>query len=181
MTNTHILVQTFDYLEPTTLREAIALLEEYGERARVLAGGTDLLVHMKMERLAPRYLVSLRRVPGLSGIEVRDDHVWVGALTSIRAIRNDPRIQARYPALAEACASFSTTQVQVMGTIGGNLGNGYAYLANRYRNGFDPVGLENNGKCKCGESYAVFAGYRARIPSPGILSDIRRSLRSAGA
>ncbi len=124
MTNTHILVHAFDYLEPTTLQEAVALLEEHGEQARVLAGGTDLLVHMKMERLAPRCLISLRRVPGLSGIDVRDDHTWIGARTPIRTIRNHPWIQVQYPALAEACASFSTTQVQVQGTIGGNLGNG---------------------------------------------------------
>ena len=124
MTNTHILVHTFDYLEPTSLEEAISLLAEYGDQARVLSGGTDLIVQMKMERLAPRYLVSLRHVPGLAGISVDDGGVRIGARTSIRAIRRDPRVQALYPALAEACASFSTTQVQVMGTVGGNLCNG---------------------------------------------------------
>jgi len=124
MTNTHILVHTFDYLEPTTLQEAIALLHQHGDRARVLSGGTDLIVHMKMERLAPQVLVSIRRIPGLSGITVNSGGTWIGARTSIWAIRNDPWIRARYPALADACASFSTTQVQVMGTIGGNLGNG---------------------------------------------------------
>jgi carbon-monoxide dehydrogenase medium subunit len=124
MTNTHILVHTFDYLEPTSLEETISLLAEYGDRARVLAGGTDLVVQMKMERLAPRYLVSLRHVPGLAGISVDEVGVRIGARTSIRAIRRDPRVQALYPALAEACASFSTTQVQVMGTVGGNLCNG---------------------------------------------------------
>ena len=124
MTNTHILVHTFDYLEPTSLEEAISLLAEYGDQARVLSGGTDLIVQMKMERLAPRYLVSLRHVPGLAGISVDEDGVRIGARTSIRAIRRDPRVQALYPALAEACASFSTTQVQVMGTVGGNLCNG---------------------------------------------------------
>ncbi len=122
-TNTHILVHEFDYLEPVTVEEAVALLARYGPQARVLAGGTDLLVQMKMERLSPRYLVSIGRVPGLRGIALQDNHLWIGALTPIRAVRNDPWVRARYPALAEACAAFSTTQVQVMGTIGGNLGN----------------------------------------------------------
>lgn len=124
MTNSHILVHTFDYVEPTTLQEVIALLAEYGDRARVLAGGTDLLVHMKMERLAPDCLVSIRRISGLEGISQEGGHTWIGARTSIRSVRNDPWIRTRYPALAEACASFSTTQIQVQGTLGGNLGNG---------------------------------------------------------
>ncbi len=123
MTNTHILVHEFDYLEPASVEETIGLLAQYGPEARVLAGGTDLIVQMKMERLAPRYLVSIGRVPGLEGISVQDGHTRIGARTSIRTLRNDPWVRARYPVLAEACASFSTTQVQVMGTLGGNLGN----------------------------------------------------------
>jgi len=123
ITNTHILVHEFDYLEPASVEEAVGLLARYGPEARVLAGGTDLIVQMKMERLAPRYLVSIGRVPGLDGIVAQDGQTRIGARTSIRTLRNDPWVRAHYPVLAEACASFSTTQVQVMGTIGGNLGN----------------------------------------------------------
>jgi len=123
ITNSHILVHEFDYLEPTSVEEAVGLLDRYGPEARVLAGGTDLIVQMKMERLAPRYVVSIGRVSGLDGIEARNGHTRIGARTSIRTLRNDPWVRARYPVLAEACASFSTTQVQVMGTLGGNLGN----------------------------------------------------------
>jgi xanthine dehydrogenase iron-sulfur cluster and FAD-binding subunit A len=124
MTNSHILVQEFDYLQPTSVRDAIALLTQYGDRARVLAGGTDLLVQMKMERRAPEYLIDIQKIPGLRGIEPQGDGVRIGAGTTIWTIRNDAMIRAHYPALAEACASFSTTQVQFMGTIGGNLCNG---------------------------------------------------------
>lgn len=122
-TNSHILVHEFDYLEPTSVEETVGLLSRYGPEARVLAGGTDLIVQMKMERLAPRYLVSIGRVPGLEGVTVQDGWTRIGARTSIRTLRNDPWIRAGYPILAEASASFSTTQVQVMGTLGGNLGN----------------------------------------------------------
>lgn len=67
ITNSHILVHEFDYLEPTSVEEAVGLLDRYGPEARVLAGGTDLIVQMKMERLAPRYVVSIGRVPDWTG------------------------------------------------------------------------------------------------------------------
>ena len=124
MTNSHILINQFDYLEPESLQEAVTLLAQYGHRARVLAGGTDLLVHMKMERTAPQAVISINRIPGLDRIAIQDGHLHIGACATIRAIENDTRVRAHYPALTDACASFSTTQVQTMGTVGGNLGNG---------------------------------------------------------
>jgi len=124
MTNSHILVPEFEYLEPRLVEEAVALMTQYGDRAQVLAGGTDLIVQMKMERVAPEYVISIQRIPRLDGIVFRSDGVHIGATSSIWSIRNNPGIQAHYPALAEACASFSTTQVQFMGTVGGNLCNG---------------------------------------------------------
>jgi len=123
MTNSHLLVQEFEYEEPSTIAEVVALLTQYGDKARVLAGGTDLLVQMKIERVRPQMLVSLGKVPGLSKIEAQEDGLHIGARTSIRAIRFAPEVRLNYHALAEACASFSTTQIQFMGTIGGNLCN----------------------------------------------------------
>jgi CO/xanthine dehydrogenase FAD-binding subunit len=111
MTNSHILINQFDYLEPESLHEAVTLLAQYGNRARVLAGGTDLLVHMKMERVAPEAVISISKIPELDRIAIQDGHLHIGARATIRAIENDPRIQASYPALTDACASFSTTQV----------------------------------------------------------------------
>jgi carbon-monoxide dehydrogenase medium subunit len=124
MTNSHILINRFDYLEPASLQEAVTLLEQFGKRAKVLAGGTDLLVHMKMERVVPTAVISIGKIPGLDRITLQDGHLHIGALATIRAIEKDPRVLAHYPALTDACASFSTTQVQIMGTVGGNLGNG---------------------------------------------------------
>jgi xanthine dehydrogenase iron-sulfur cluster and FAD-binding subunit A len=123
MTNSHLLVQEFEYEEPTSIADVIALLTKYGDKAQVLAGGTDLLVQMKMERVSPHYLVSLSNVPELDQIVAREDGLHIGARTSIRAVRFAPEVQIHYQTLAEACASFSTTQIQFMGTIGGNLCN----------------------------------------------------------
>ena len=123
MTNSHILVNTFDYYEPESVADAAALLAQHDGRARVMAGGTDLLVQMKIERLAPQAVISLNRIPGLDRIEVHGNSLRIGARASILAIERHPLVRAHYQALAEACANFSSTQVQTMGTIGGNLGN----------------------------------------------------------
>ena len=124
MTNSHILVSEFEYLEPRTMEEAISLLGERGDRAQVLAGGTYLLVQMKMERLAPECVVNIEKIPGLGGITPQGGGLQVGPLTRIRALRDAPEIRADYAALAEACAAFGSAQIQMMGTLGGNLCNG---------------------------------------------------------
>ena len=129
MTNSHILVNTFDYYEPETVADAVALLAQHGGRARVLAGGTDLLVQMKIERMAPEAVISLNCIPGLDRIEVRGRGgvtpplLHIGARATILTIERESLVRTTYEALAEACANFSSTQVQTMGTIGGNLGN----------------------------------------------------------
>jgi carbon-monoxide dehydrogenase medium subunit len=121
-TNTHLLVQEFEYLEPRNVHEAVALLAEHGERARPIAGGTDILVQMKMERREPAYLVSLARIPALRRI-AEADGLELGATATIRAVARHPDVRERYAALAESCEAFSTVQIMVMGTVGGNLCN----------------------------------------------------------
>jgi xanthine dehydrogenase iron-sulfur cluster and FAD-binding subunit A len=123
-TNSHILVQRFDYMRPATLRDAVALLVEHGERARVLAGGTNLLVDMKLERVAPRVVIDLAGVPGLAGIQEEAGMIRIGALTPIRALATSALLWEKATALAEAAAAFGSTQIAIRGTIGGNVCNG---------------------------------------------------------
>ncbi len=125
MTNSHILVQDFDYYEPTSLDETITLLDHLGGAAAVVAGGTGMFVSMKMERTSPRALISLQRIPGLNQISGEPGGgMRIGACTSIHDIRMHPRVIAAYPVLAQACASFGSAQIEIMGTVGGNLCNG---------------------------------------------------------
>lgn len=119
-TNTHILYPEFEYHAPGTIYEATELLAEYGENARILAGGTDLLVQMKMERRLPQHLIALARINNLNTI-ASDGDISIGATTSIRALH-----QAQIPnlqSLSEACNWFSTVQIMNMATIGGNICN----------------------------------------------------------
>jgi carbon-monoxide dehydrogenase medium subunit len=123
--NSHLLVQEFDYLEASSVEEAVSWLAQYNGKARLLAGGTDLIVLMKMGRVNPAAIINISQIPGLSEITVNPDgSVHIGALVSIHALAAHPTIQAHYPALVEACMSFGSTQVEVMGTVGGNLCNG---------------------------------------------------------
>jgi len=89
--------------------------------ARVLAGGTDLLPAMKMGLLPAPALVSLRRLPQLRGVVERDGGLSIGAATPLLDLRGDPRIAARYPALAAAAATVATRTIQGMATLGGNV------------------------------------------------------------
>ena len=123
MTNTHILIHRFGYVRPTSLSEAVDALREHPDAA-VLAGGTNLLVDMKLERVAPANVIDITSVPGLHGIEERSDGLWIGALTSIRALMTSDLLWTDYTALAEAAAAFGSTQVATMGTLGGNICNG---------------------------------------------------------
>ncbi len=125
MTNSHILLQRFEYCEPASIAEALALLREHGSKARLLAGGTHLLVMMKMEREAPEVVIGLQRIPGLDTVEaLPDGGLKIGAAVTIRALAEHPVVRSHYPALAEACDSFGSTQIQMMATLGGNLCNG---------------------------------------------------------
>jgi len=131
MTNSHLLVQTFDYYEPATVDEAVALLVERDGRAAVLAGGTWLLVQMKMEQpvastveaVAPECLINIQGLPGMRGVTPRGDDLEIGALTTIWELRHAALGRA-CAALVDACASFGSMQIQLTGTIGGNVCNG---------------------------------------------------------
>ncbi|WP_413848580.1 FAD binding domain-containing protein [Albidovulum sp.] len=121
-TNTRILAPEFAFARPASLAEAFALMKEHGPGARLLAGGTDLLVQMKMERLRPELVISLSGVKELAGI-TDGDGLTIGAATTIWEISKSPEVGARVAALREACNAFSTVSIMFMGTLGGNLCN----------------------------------------------------------
>jgi carbon-monoxide dehydrogenase medium subunit len=111
----------FDYHEPGSLGEAVRILGEAGSGARVLAGGTDLLVDMKAGRMRPATVVNLKRIPGLAGIEADEDGTRIGALTAVAAIQESPVVGNRHPALAEAAGVLASPPVRRLATIGGNI------------------------------------------------------------
>jgi CO/xanthine dehydrogenase FAD-binding subunit len=122
MANSHILSQEFEYFEPRAIEEALSLLGKYEGKARLIAGGTDLLVWMKTGRVSPEYLINIFRVPALRYLIV-DKGLRIGALTCFRELEKHELVQRKYTALFEAASSVTSVQIKNMGTVGGNLCN----------------------------------------------------------
>ena len=111
----------FNYFEPTDLAEALSLLKNYGEEARVIAGGQSLLILIRQGLIRPQVLISLHRIAALRRIEFDDGHIEIGAMATQREISADDRIRSRLPALAEAASKVGSVHVQNLGTVGGNI------------------------------------------------------------
>ena len=116
--------EPFDFYQPATIAEASRLLKENGPGGRFLAGGTDLVIAMKEKGLLPKYIVDLKRVPGLTGIrENSDGSITIGALTTMYAIETSALIKKKYPFLAQSAAEVGSIQIRNRATIGGNTAN----------------------------------------------------------
>jgi carbon-monoxide dehydrogenase medium subunit len=109
------------YFSPTTVEEAISVLEEYDGRVKVLAGGTDLLPLMKLRAVTPECIVSLKKMVGLDYVREEGKELRIGALTTIATILASDLIKRQCFSLYEAAAGFATPQVRNMATIGGNI------------------------------------------------------------
>lgn len=110
----------FEHLQPESLEEALDLLSEHGGEAKVIAGGTDLLVSMKQRLLTPKYLLNLKGL-GLDFIEESKEGARIGALTRLTTIIKSPLVQEKSPILAQAAGYVAAPPLQNMGTLGGNL------------------------------------------------------------
>ena len=107
--------------EPGNIKEACRLLLEFGGLARIMAGGTDLLVDLKQHNIETSHLVSLAKIAGLRGIEVTGDGVRIGARVSLNEVAESEIIGQWVKALSEAASSMASKQIRNQGTIGGNI------------------------------------------------------------
>lgn len=119
------LLKPFEYFEPKTVEEAVQTLSRYGDKAKVLAGGTDLLISMKKRKIGPQCVVYIKGIPKLDYINYSQEAgLRVGALATHSAIVDSPIIRDKFELLATACGKVGTPQVRNMGTIGGNICEG---------------------------------------------------------
>lgn len=111
----------FEVREPTTVAEAVELLGHYRDRARILAGGTDLVPNMKHEVEVPEVVISLGRVEALRYVTEEADAVRIGPLVTLDALAQHPRVGALFPSLVDAVSQIAGPQLRAMGTLGGNV------------------------------------------------------------
>ena len=113
----------FNYLEPATLKEAIAMLTKYNGRARIMAGGTDLMVQIRNKACSPEYVVDISYIPGLDYVKSGKQGLKIGALTPVRTVEKSDELARAYPVLCQAAALLGSVAIRNVGTIGGNLCN----------------------------------------------------------
>ncbi|MEK7335002.1 MAG: xanthine dehydrogenase family protein subunit M [Candidatus Binatota bacterium] len=119
-----MIIPEFEYVSPQSVQEACALLVQYGDSARVLAGGSDLLVKMKDGLMKPAYLVSLKNLDSLKAIRYETGTgVIIGARATHNEVMNNRLLQEKYRSVCEAAHSMAADQIRNIGTVGGNLVN----------------------------------------------------------
>jgi carbon-monoxide dehydrogenase medium subunit len=111
----------FAYIRASSLGEVYGLLKAHGDSAKLLAGGQSLLAALNMRLSSPELLIDITRLPGLSGIAVRDGTVTIGALTTHAAIERSPEIRRHLPLLAQAAPHIAHAAIRNVGTLGGSL------------------------------------------------------------
>jgi len=121
-----MIAQSFKYESPGTIADAIALLEKYGDEAKILSGGHSLIPMMKLRFASPEYLIDINGIPGLSYIKEENNVVKIGALTREAEIEHSDLLKKYYPIFGDVTKLIADPQVRNMGTIGGNLAHGDA-------------------------------------------------------
>jgi carbon-monoxide dehydrogenase medium subunit len=115
---------SFDYHAPATLPDALKLLSQHGEGAKVLSGGQSLLPLLKLRMAAPGHVVDIGRIPGLDYIKEEGGYLKIGALVREAALEASDLVRSRYPILADTAAVIADPLVRNLATIAGNLAHG---------------------------------------------------------
>lgn len=121
-----MIAENFHYDAPKTLDEAYALLHEYGDEAKILAGGHSLIPMMKLRFAAPTHLIDLNNIPGLDYIREEDGLLKIGAMAREVDLEDSDLIASKYHIFTDATKLIADPQVRNFGTIGGNLAHGDA-------------------------------------------------------
>jgi carbon-monoxide dehydrogenase medium subunit len=111
----------FAYHTPETQEEVLALLHEHGDEAKLMAGGTALVIMMKQRLVLPETLISLHRLRGLSEVQETNGVVQLGALLTHRAAETSPVVRTRLPVLADTYHHVATVRIRNVATVGGGL------------------------------------------------------------
>ena len=137
-------MNSFEYANPTTVKEAIGLLAAQSGEAEILAGGTDLLSLMKNYVATPKRLVSLKGIKELGGITASAAGLRIGAMVTLQELHDHKAVHDDYHSLAHAAGSVPSMQIRNMGTVGGDLCQRPRCWY--FRNGFGLLGNDAKGQ-----------------------------------
>jgi carbon-monoxide dehydrogenase medium subunit len=115
---------SFAFHRPKSVAEAVAMLADFGEDARAIAGGHSLIPMMKLRLAAPDHLVDLREVTGLKGVRVEGGDIVIGPMTTQHELIGSELLASKLPILRETSLVIADPQVRYVGTLGGNVANG---------------------------------------------------------
>jgi carbon-monoxide dehydrogenase medium subunit len=115
----HRVLLPFEYFEPATLKEVVEMVD--GQKARVLAGGVDLVLRMRLRQVLPERVVSLQKVPGLDYVQGNGKGLQLGAMATLRQIEHSQAVREKWPLLSETLSRIVSVQTKAMGTAVGNL------------------------------------------------------------
>jgi carbon-monoxide dehydrogenase medium subunit len=114
----------FEYLRPKTVPEAVAMLQQHGDDAKILSGGQSLIPMMKLRLARPSHLIDINRIPGLSYIKEDGGFLKIGGLTREAEVEASSVVRQKYPILIDTATVIADPQVRNMATVGGNLAHG---------------------------------------------------------
>jgi aerobic carbon-monoxide dehydrogenase medium subunit len=115
---------SFEYFRPKAINEAISLLQQHGDEAKVLSGGQSLIPMMKLRLARPGYIIDINEIPGLRYIKEEDGYLKIGGLTHEVDLETSELIRSKYPIILDTASLIADPQVRNMATVGGNLAHG---------------------------------------------------------
>ena len=115
---------SFEYLRPKTVPEAVAMLQQHGDEAKILSGGQSLIPMMKLRLARPGVLIDINRISGLSYVKEEGGYLKIGGLTREAEMESSPLVRSKYPILLDTAHVIADPQVRNMATVAGNLAHG---------------------------------------------------------
>lgn len=113
----------FDYFEPKTIDEACSLLSKHKDEARIIAGGTDLLIELRKREISPKYIINIKKIPNLDYVSYNKEGLAIGAVATLSDIENSGVVKKNFPLVAQAAHETGPLPIRNTGTMGGNLCN----------------------------------------------------------
>ena len=175
---------SFGYVAARSVEEALQLLTQQGEDAKLLAGGHSLIPAMKLRLASPRTLIDLGTIPGLRGVRIDGDTLVIGALTVHADVASSDLVRKRLPGLAEAASVIGDVQVRNRGTIGGSVAHAdpaadLPVILTALNASFVLQSLSGNRAVVADDFFTDF--YTTAMTAHEVLTEIRVPLPAAGS